>query len=95
MAEVVEKYSSECYLAPDNPRFENIDTINEDVIKGFSNNNYHSFDDREKALMFALSHLKSDEILIIFGKGNEEYQEIEGVKHFYSDRDIIKKFYAN
>jgi UDP-N-acetylmuramoyl-L-alanyl-D-glutamate--2,6-diaminopimelate ligase len=45
--------------------------------------------------MFALSHLKSDEILIIFGKGNEEYQEIEGVKHFYSDRDIIKKFYAN
>jgi UDP-N-acetylmuramoyl-L-alanyl-D-glutamate--2,6-diaminopimelate ligase len=95
MAEVVEKYSSECYLAPDNPRFENINTINEDVIKGFSNNNYHSFDDREKALMFALSHLKSDEILIIFGKGNEEYQEIEGVKHFYSDRDIIKKFYAN
>ena len=68
MAEVVEKYSSECYLAPDNPRFENINTINEDVIKGFSNNNYHSFDDREKALMFALSHLKSDEILIIFGK---------------------------
>ena len=95
MAEVVEKYSSECYLAPDNPRFENINTINEDVIKGFSNNNYHSFDDREKALMFALSHLKSDEILIIFGKGNEEYQDIEGVKHFYSDRDIIKKFYAN
>ena len=35
MAEVVEKYSIECYLAPDNPRFEDIESINNDVIKGF------------------------------------------------------------
>ena len=77
MAEVVEKYSSECYLAPDNPRFENIDTINEDVIKGFSNNNYHSFDDRGKALMFALSNLKSDEILII----SKKYEWILIINH--------------
>ena len=95
MAEVVEKYSLECYLAPDNPRYESIDAINADVIKGFSNNNYHCFDDREKALKFALSNLLTNEILIIFGKGNEEYQEIEGVKYFYSDKKIIKKFYAH
>ena len=95
MAKAVEKYSSECYLAPDNPRFESIESINSDVIKGFSKDNYHCFDDREEALKFALSNLKLDEILIIFGKGNEEYQDINGVKHFYSDREIIKKFYAN
>jgi len=83
MAKAVEEYSSECYLAPDNPRFENIDRINSDVIKGFSSNNYHCFDDREEALKVALSNLKPDEILIIFGKGNEEYQEIKGVKYFY------------
>ena len=41
MAEVVEKYSIECYLAPDNPRFEDIELINNDVIKGFSNENHH------------------------------------------------------
>ena len=35
MAEVVEKYSTECYLAPDNPRFEDIELINNDVIKDF------------------------------------------------------------
>ena len=51
--------------------------------------------DRKEALKFALTNLKSDEILIIFGKGTEEYQEINGTKHFYSDSDIIKEFYEN
>ena len=95
MAEVVEKYSIECYLAPDNPRFEDIELINNDVIKGFSNENHHIFNDRKEALKFALTNLKSDEILIIFGKGTEEYQEINGTKHFYSDSDIIKEFYES
>ena len=95
MAEVVEKYSIECYLAPDNPRFEDIESINNDVIKGFSNENHHIFNDRKDALEFALTNLKPDEILIIFGKGTEEYQEINGTKHFYSDSDIIKEFYEN
>ena len=95
MAQAVEKYSAECYLAPDNPRFEDIESINDDVINGFSNENYHSFNDRKEALEFALKNLKSDEILIIFGKGTEEYQEINGTKHFHSDYDIIKEFYEN
>ena len=95
MAEVVEKYSEECYLAPDNPRFEDIESINDDVKNGFSNNNHHCFNDRKEALEFALKNLKPDEILIIFGKGIEEYQEINGKKHFYSDSNIIKEFYEN
>ena len=95
MAEVVEKYSLESYLAPDNPRFEDIESINDDVINGFSKESYYSFNDRKAALEFALTNLKSDEILIIFGKGTEEYQEINGTKHFYSDSDIIKEFYEN
>ena len=95
MAEVVEKFSIECYLAPDNPRFDDIDSINNDVIGGFSKKNYHSFNDRKDALKFALTNLKPDEILIIFGKGTEQYQEIKGTKYFYSDSDIIKEFYEN
>ena len=68
---------------------------NNDVIEGFSYENHHIFNDRKEALKFALTNLKSDEILIIFGKGTEEYQEINGTKHFYSDSDIIKEFYEN
>ena len=95
MAEIIEKYSIECYLAPDNPRFEKIELINADVISGFSKDTHYSFNDRAEALKFALSKLKSDEILIIFGKGTEKFQDINGKKHFFSDIEIIKEFYEN
>ena len=56
---------------------------------------YQVFTKRENGLKKALAELCSDDILIIFGKGNEEYQEIDGKKIYYSDRKIIESFYAN
>ena len=76
MAKAVEQFATECYVVPDNPRFENINDINNDVVKGFSKDIYTVFDDREKGLLIALEHLDTDDILVIFGKGNEEFQEI-------------------
>ena len=95
MAKAVEQFATECYIVPDNPRFENINDINNDVIKGFSKDIYTVFDDREKGLLIALEHLDTDDILVIFGKGNEEFQEINGKKLHYSDRKIIDSFYAS
>ena len=95
MAKAVEQFATECYVVPDNPRFENINDINNDVIKGFSKDIYTVFDDREKGLLIALEHLDADDILVIFGKGNEEFQEINGKKLYYSDRKIIESFYAS
>ena len=95
MAKAVEQFATECYVVPDNPRFENINDINNDVVKGFSKDIYTVFDDREKGLLIALEHLDTDDILVIFGKGNEEFQEINGKKLHYSDRKIIESFYAN
>ena len=95
MAKAVEQFATECYIVPDNPRFENINDINNDVIKGFSKDIYTVFDDREKGLLIALEHLDVDDILVIFGKGNEEFQEINGKKLYYSDRKIIESFYAS
>ena len=95
MAKAVEQFATECYVVPDNPRFENINDINNDVIKGFSKDIYTVFDDREKGLLIALEHLDIDDILVIFGKGNEEFQEINGKKLHYSDRKIIDSFYAS
>ena len=95
MAKAVEQFATECYIVPDNPRFENINDINNDVIKGFSKDIYTVFDDRKKGLLIALEHLDVDDILVIFGKGNEEFQEINGKKLYYSDRKIIESFYAS
>ena len=95
MAKAVEQFATECYVVPDNPRFENINDINNDVVKGFSKDIYTVFDDREKGLLIALEHLDTDDILVIFGKGNEEFQEINGKKFHYSDRKIIDSFYAS
>ena len=95
MAKAVEQFATECYVVPDNPRFENINDINNDVVKGFSKDIYTVFDDREKGLLIALEHLDTDDILDIFGKGNEEFQEINGKKLHYSDRKIIDSFYAS
>ena len=95
MAKAIELFAVQCYVAPDNPRYENIDDINDDIIKGFSKHIYQVFSDRENGLKTALTELCFDDILIIFGKGNEEYQEIDGKKIYYSDRKIIENFYAN
>jgi|TARA_Y100000389_G_scaffold72067_2_gene68840 UDP-N-acetylmuramoyl-L-alanyl-D-glutamate--2,6-diaminopimelate ligase len=95
MAKAIERFATQCYLAPDNPRLENIHDINSDVIKGFSKNIFQVFDKRENALKAALSEMSSNDILIIFGKGIEEYQDINGERIFYSDREIIRDFYES
>ena len=95
MAKAVEGFATQCYLAPDNPRFDDIDDINSEVMKGFSKEICTVFDDRELGLIAALTDLIDSDILVIFGKGNEEYQEISGKKLYYSDRKIIEEFYES
>ena len=95
MAKAVEDFATQCYLAPDNPRFDDINDINSQVMEGFSKEICTVFDDREAGLIAALTDLTGSDVLVIFGKGNEEYQEISGKKLYYSDRKIIEDFYAN
>lgn len=95
MAKAVEGFADQCYLAPDNPRFDDINDINSQVMEGFSKDICTVFDDREAGLIAALTNLNDSDILVIFGKGNEEYQEINGKKLYYSDRKIIEKFYES
>ena len=95
MAKAVQEFADAAYLVPDNPRFEDINKINNDVILGFSKDMFEVFDNRKHGLLAALKNLDSDDILIIFGKGNEKFQEINREKLYYSDREIIEEFYAN
>ena len=95
MAKAVEDFATQCYLAPDNPRFDDINDINSQVMEGFSKEICMVFDDREAGLIAALTDLTGSDVLVIFGKGNEEYQEISGKKLYYSDRKIIEEFYES
>tara|TARA_B100001996_G_scaffold375559_1_gene355667 strand:- start:364 stop:1050 length:687 start_codon:yes stop_codon:yes gene_type:complete len=91
MAQIAETYSDYCFITPDNPRNENPKEISNDIKKGFKRGNYFLFDDREEGLKSALKKCNKNDIVIVLGKGREEYQEIANEKIFYSDIAIIKE----
>nr|AIF20825.1 UDP-N-acetylmuramyl-tripeptide synthetase (murE) [uncultured marine group II/III euryarchaeote KM3_94_C01] len=95
MGRLVEQFSDYFYITPDNPRFEQQLNINKEIIAGLSSENYDVFEERGAAINKALNDLKSNDVLVILGKGRETYQEIEGVRHPYSDIEIIEEFCAH
>lgn len=80
------------YLTSDNPRSEKPEKIIADIRQGMKNDNVVEILDRKDAIISALKNLKGKEILLIAGKGHEEYQEINGVKYPFSDFKIVEDF---
>ena len=92
MAQISEKFATHTFVVPDNPRSENPKTITKDIISGFNGNNYSLFENREKGLKKALSLAKKDDLIIILGKGRENYQKIGNLKIDHSDLKVIQNF---
>ena len=94
MAKVVADWADEIYVTSDNPRSENPDQIISDIIEGIDGKKYQAITERPKAVKVAFSELKEKEVLLLAGKGHEDYILINGVKHPYSDIREVDAFIA-
>ena len=88
MARAAEARASVVFLTSDNPRSEDPDRILDDAMQGFRKpNRIRRIADRAEAIVSAINAAQDDDIVLIAGKGHEDYQEIDGVRHPFSDLD--------
>lgn len=78
------------FITSDNPRTEEPGEIIKEIVLGASSSNYEVIIDRAAAITQAISKASAHDIILIAGKGHEIYQEINGVKHHFSDFEIAK-----
>ena len=92
MGEAVARWSDVAVLTSDNPRFEDPEAILKDVLPGLADAREVVVEvDRREATSRALGMLGKKDALLIAGKGHEDYQIIQGVKHHYSDQEVVRE----
>lgn len=92
MGQAVARYADVAVLTSDNPRFEDPEAILRDVLPGLADARETVVEvDRRTATARALELLGPDDALLIAGKGHEDYQIIQGVKHHYSDQEVVRE----
>jgi UDP-N-acetylmuramoyl-L-alanyl-D-glutamate--2,6-diaminopimelate ligase len=74
-------------VTSDNPRFENPNTIIEQIIDGMTKNAHHITPDRAAAILWTIKHANKEDVVLLAGKGHETYQEIMGKKFHFSDQE--------
>ena len=86
------RYANKIYVTSDNPRDEVPEQILEDILVGLlGKDNVTACPDRKLAIKMALDAQEEGEVLLILGKGDEDYQEIKGVKYPFDDREVVRE----
>lgn len=93
MGEISGKYAGLTILTEDNPRFEELESINNDIIIGLnkSGGKYITIDDREQAIEYAMKNAEEGDIILLIGKGHEQYQDIKGIQYYWDEREAVKR----
>ncbi len=92
MADIACKLSDRVIFTSDNPRDEEPEVIIEEMKRGVRPSDFRktlTIVDRKEAIKTALALSKNEDIILIAGKGHEDYQEIKGVKNHFSDKEIL------
>ena len=97
MGETVAKNCDFSVLTSDNPRYEDPLDILSEIERGYRrfSMRYVVVPERKKAIAYALDYLQTGDILLVAGKGGEDYQEIMGIKYPFNDNDIIAEIISN
>ncbi|MCR4956854.1 MAG: UDP-N-acetylmuramoyl-L-alanyl-D-glutamate--2,6-diaminopimelate ligase [Lachnospiraceae bacterium] len=97
MGEVSGKLADYTIITSDNPRDEEPKDILADIETGMkkTDGNYCMIEDRKEAIQYAVDNAKEGDVIIVAGKGHEDYQEIKGVKYHMDDRELIKDALQN
>lgn len=85
MGKIASEHADEIWVTSDNPRTENPDAIISEIVAGMKSP-YHRVVDRKDAIREAVMELSEGDLLLIAGKGHEDYQIIGRTKHFFDDR---------
>jgi len=91
MARIAEKFADRCIITTDNPRNENPMDIIKDISSHFNKKPIEIID-RKEAICRAIEIASKEDLVLIAGKGNEEFQEIGSQKKYFSDREVVEKF---
>ena len=92
MAHTAEIYSDYVIYTDDNPRTEDEKVIMDDMLKGSEKNNHEVIFNRREAIHKGIDLLKENDILLILGKGHEDYQIIGKTKHHFSDKEEVNNY---
>ena len=92
MGGIATDLSDYAILTSDNPRTENPFDIIKDVEAGIKKKNYKVLENREEAIKEAIKSTPKNAVILIAGKGHEDYQEIMGVRSHFSDREMAEKY---
>ena len=94
MAQEAVKQSDKVIITSDNPRFEEPQDIINDMLAGLDDQQMKkvvSIVDRREAIRTACMLAQKGDVILVAGKGHEDYQEIKGVKHHFDDKDVLRE----
>jgi len=97
MAKEAAKLSDQVILTSDNPRFEEPEDIIQDMVAGLNKEELQRticITDRSQAIKTAALLAKKGDVILIAGKGHEDYQDVKGVKHHFDDREIVRELFS-
>lgn len=98
MAQEAVKQSSRVIITSDNPRFEEPQDIINDMLAGLDQKQMKkviAIVDRKEAIKTAVMLAQKGDVILIAGKGHEDYQEIKGVKYHFDDREVVREIFQS